>query len=249
MSEIKIDPEGDLLLTVGPEDEAPMIEISTDTTNASKTFRVCSRTVSRQSKPLKALLAISANASPCKPSQAMTPSTPPNLIIGNLAVTPPPAKLTLPDDDPGKMEILLLILHGWNRSVPDTLALDDLLSLALLADKYDVVPVLRHWADKWVPALAEFKSGAFNARLLEVLWVLGAANTFEQVLTRLVVTSHLGGGGKPDGDEGGEGGDGAKGAWMLVDKNGEPMEDSTLESMPPLKGKLSSGRDAWREAR
>lgn len=231
MTEIHIDPEGDLILEVcgGIYDADSASNNTIDEkprSNGPKAFRVCSRTLSRQSKVFKDLIAREAGASTS--GSALTSPTPGTLPV-HIATSSKMAetiKLALTKVDPAKMELLLLILHGWYQSVPETLSLDDLLQLVLLADRFEMVPVLRHWADRWVPAIDEFREGTPSFRLLKVLWVLGAANTFEQVLTRLVVTSHL------DVSEGGSAGAGAR----LVDRNGRPVGDLTPELIPRLKG-------------
>lgn len=65
------------------------------------------------------------------------------------AATLRPIEVPLPDDDVEALKLVCQILHHRHQDVPDTVTIDTLLGVAMLADKYGcsatVKHVLRHW--------------------------------------------------------------------------------------------------------
>ena len=65
-------------------------------------------------------------------------------VVGTTAV-----EIPLPDDDPKAMSLLCLILHFRYDDIPAILALDEVLNVTILADKYActkaIGPVVRIW--------------------------------------------------------------------------------------------------------
>ncbi|WQF76240.1 Putative BTB/POZ domain-containing protein [Colletotrichum destructivum] len=56
-----------------------------------------------------------------------------------------PVKISLPDEDPEIMELILNILHHQNSRVCQIAAADSILEVAVIADKYDLVDALKVW--------------------------------------------------------------------------------------------------------
>ncbi|PGH09681.1 hypothetical protein AJ80_07632 [Polytolypa hystricis UAMH7299] len=60
------------------------------------------------------------------------------------------AEVSLPDDNPEMLVILLNIIHGFSRRVPRILDLDDLLEAAILVDKYDLHEAVEVFSEMWI---------------------------------------------------------------------------------------------------
>ncbi|KAF3922297.1 hypothetical protein ABW20_dc0107716 [Dactylellina cionopaga] len=63
--------------------------------------------------------------------------------------------LSLTDDDPGSVLILLKIMHYRSKTVPKTLTYEQLLDMAITCDKYDCVDVVCAWSDFWIESLLQ----------------------------------------------------------------------------------------------
>ncbi|KAK0108227.1 hypothetical protein ONS95_003046 [Cadophora gregata] len=96
-------------------------------------------------------------------------------------------QVPLPDDDPRAMRILLDVVHGLNRRVPRKVSLKTLASIAVLADKYQMVEALESYSDTWINRLkpklpteyikAEDEKLIF--RWMEIAWVFGKSEEFK----------------------------------------------------------------------
>lgn len=60
----------------------------------------------------------------------------PGFLEGGLLRSRDQAEVELPDDNPEAFEILMNVLHGRSRQVPDRIGFALLADLAVLADKY-----------------------------------------------------------------------------------------------------------------
>lgn len=63
------------------------------------------------------------------------------------------AEVDLPDDDPEPFELLMNILHGRSRQVPQYISFDTLTNLSILADKYQILEPLEIYLRLWLPTL------------------------------------------------------------------------------------------------
>ncbi|KAF6820947.1 BTB/POZ domain-containing protein [Colletotrichum sojae] len=103
-----------------------------------------------------------------------------------------PVKISLPDEDPEIMELVLNILHHQNSRVCQIAAADSILEVAVIADKYDLVDALKYASQ----TMLHFHEPSIEHLTVGDLWRLGLAagllneaKTFEKV-TRTLVWNH-----------------------------------------------------------
>jgi len=104
--------------------------------------------------------------------------------------------IELPDDNPRAMGVLLDIVHGRFDRVPTydfrrltgALMIDDLYSITVLLDKYDMMHVVRPWAGGWLRDMQDeserSNSGEANwshvlPKSLWITWTFGDLEGFE----------------------------------------------------------------------
>ncbi|KAH7350746.1 hypothetical protein BKA65DRAFT_549739 [Rhexocercosporidium sp. MPI-PUGE-AT-0058] len=75
------------------------------------------------------------------------------LVKGCILGSDSSVEVPLPDDDPRAMTILLNIVHGRNRRVPGKDSLRMLTSIAVLAEKYQMMEALEPFHDSWIDKL------------------------------------------------------------------------------------------------
>ncbi|KAL2165040.1 hypothetical protein VTH06DRAFT_336 [Thermothelomyces fergusii] len=92
-------------------------------------FRVCSATMRRASPVWKAML--SGLWKEARPVDGLW-------------------RVDLPADDPWPTGILLAIVHSKFGPVQQVKSISDVHEILLVADKYDMIPVLQPWAADWV---------------------------------------------------------------------------------------------------
>ena len=116
----------------------------------------------------------------------------------------------LPDDDEQALGFLLGVAHGVLPRSPESVRHDEVCALSVTAAKFDMVHLLRPWAEGWCASLMKAGVTSFRgcADRLRVGWELGHAMLFNsmamQILTDIEVT-----------------GDG-----RLVDPDGEPLSSN-----------------------
>lgn len=159
-SVITFDDEGDLRLEVGGE--------------TRQTFVVCSRALTRVSRPFKAML------------------------YGGFAETKsrkldPDWTVELPEDDPAAFATILQIVHSKFQMVPDEVTRDELYHITILTDKYDMTEILRPWAKKWINDLEQYEIGVNpgDEVMLWISWELGHQELFTETARWLLEDSHL----------------------------------------------------------
>lgn len=137
-------------------------------------YVVCSKTLSRASKPFKTMLygpfAESKN-------QQKDPES--------------PWKVNLPDDDPKTFAVLMNIIHNKFTLVPKTMSRDELFKITVLTDKYAMTDVLHPWATSWITPLADIKINkaqfaSGDERCLWIAWELGHQELFCCVLKHVL---------------------------------------------------------------
>ncbi|KAK1956015.1 hypothetical protein LY78DRAFT_408007 [Colletotrichum sublineola] len=89
------------------------------------------------------------------------------------------------DEQMAAMRLMLEIIHGDFRKVPQRLELDDLHDLVIVMDKYDTLSFSRPWFREW---LAGVRSSEDYAKLLSVAWALGDIELFKTASIRLIET-------------------------------------------------------------
>ena len=139
-----------------------------------ETFIVSSQAMSLTSKQWRVMFAADSPF-------ATTPSSPNSII-----------QVPMPDDDVNSLKILLSVIHLKFRLVPTVLAYEDLVSLAILCDKYDVSEVVQPWITNWIKnhkipgSLQDESHIAYSEGWLFIAWTFGLVRIFEQVSADLI---------------------------------------------------------------
>ncbi|KAI0509043.1 hypothetical protein F5B22DRAFT_369497 [Xylaria bambusicola] len=181
-----LDPEGDMLLIVGKQ-------ICTD--------RACNSAGNEASNAIcfHVNSIIVAGASPALGFALYSPSavaTPGNSIEW---------VARLPDDDPQAMHIIMNILFGDLPITPDEhVNIEQLLNLAILADKYDLTHHLTYWSAQWVQDMEPYWVGRKFVdtstedleSLLWIFWVLGHEPLYTYMILQIAFHSALDAAGK-----------------------------------------------------
>jgi hypothetical protein len=120
---IDIAPNGDIILNVGPKRKK------------RKTMRVQSVFLKAASKPFTALLdpRWKESFSTIKKDESR--------------------EISLPDDSPVALQAICAVIHHKYDEVPPNLGPDDILEIAIAADKYDCLDVLEYSSKVWLSAI------------------------------------------------------------------------------------------------
>ncbi|KAL8406872.1 hypothetical protein RB596_005381 [Gaeumannomyces avenae] len=96
----------------------------------------------------------------------------------------------LPYDDPQSIRIILSIVHGRFRDVPDSMALGSLHQLCLSLDKYRIAECLGPWAKKWCQTARslgpEDLTVEGHAQVAWVAYVLGNKSMLQEATQALL---------------------------------------------------------------
>lgn len=99
-----------------------------------------------------------------------------------------PAEIPLPEDNAVAMKIICSIIHHQNREVPQPLAAGDVLAVAVTADKYDCVQVLKFASDSWLRPSGD---EAGNLMLLAAAaYLFQNAQAFKEITKALILDYH-----------------------------------------------------------
>ncbi|KAI8624234.1 hypothetical protein F5Y19DRAFT_324670 [Xylariaceae sp. FL1651] len=111
-----------------------------------------------------------------------------------------------PDDDSYSMLTIIYILYGHTTSPPftQTMNIEQLLSLTILANKYDLTHLLKNWSVKWVKDMEPYwfgekfigKPTEHLEALLWIFWVLGHEPFYTHMMLQLAAYSGLDAGGR-----------------------------------------------------
>lgn len=98
-------------------------------------------------------------------------------------------ELPLPEDNAKAMEYICATLHHQNKMLPVTMTPLDVLEVAVVADKYDLVDALRFASESWLHAR--------NAKADELMVLTAASYAFQNVqafrdLTRTLILDYEG---------------------------------------------------------
>lgn len=149
---INIDPEGDLLLDVGGDEDSE--------SSQPQRLRVCSSTLRRHSPVWKQML-----------FGSWKESKPANVESEKWTVK-------LPGDSVKPLQIVLNIIHGRFNQIPHSLDLDELYNLLIFTNKYDVTGTLRPWCVQWAVVAHGDLSSEDTLKSLFVSWELGDEDLF-----------------------------------------------------------------------
>jgi hypothetical protein len=98
-------------------------------------------------------------------------------------------EIPLPEDDATALRIICSIIHHKNRELPQPLAADDILAVAVTADKYDFVEALLFASESW---LRPSRDETGNLMLLTAAaYLFRNAQAFKE-LTRALILHHDG---------------------------------------------------------
>ena len=103
-------------------------------------------------------------------------------------------EMSLPEDNPALLEILLNIIHGRSKLVPAGLCLEQLQDLSLLVDKYGCSNIVQVYAQAWfaqVEATAPEEPGPMFIVWLNMAWVFKLRPLFKQ-LTKIAILASCG---------------------------------------------------------
>ncbi|KAK1994416.1 hypothetical protein LX36DRAFT_751750 [Colletotrichum falcatum] len=154
-----LDVDGDLSLCVGAA------RVSQPTT-----FLVCSKSISRSSPVMKQMIL----GEPTETLSIQDDRT--NRTIH------------LPDDEPVPMRLMLEVIHGDFRHVPQKMEIQALHALVVVMHKYDALSLVRPWVRAW---LASARTSGDYARLFSITWALGDVAFFSTTSSRLIEYSHI----------------------------------------------------------
>ncbi|KAK3488018.1 uncharacterized protein B0T23DRAFT_407200 [Neurospora hispaniola] len=149
---VNIDPEGDLLLDVGGDEDSE--------SSQPQRLRVCSSTLRRHSPVWKQML-----------FGPWTESKPANVKSEEWIVK-------LPGDSVKPLQIVLNIIHGRFSQIPHSLDLDELYNLLIFTNKYDLTGTLRPWCVQWAVVAHGDLFSEDTLKSLFVAWELGDENLF-----------------------------------------------------------------------
>jgi hypothetical protein len=153
------------------EDGDLRLQTGSETGYGTRDFVVCSRTMGRSSLVWK------------------------KMLFGGFKESRPTAGewiVSLPDDDPWSLMIVLNIIHGRFAMVPKKPALEELYSILILTNKYDMTRMVRPWANSWLEvAKKATERGENDAMLTSVAWELGDQDLFASRIDSFVVNCSL----------------------------------------------------------
>lgn len=94
----------------------------------------------------------------------------------------------LPEDASWPTFILLMIIHGIFDQVPNVLTLQNLRAVLIVADKYDLVHVIRPWAAGWAQVMQWEDLSSGNDRICKIFaaWELGHEEVLSSEMSDLV---------------------------------------------------------------
>ncbi len=163
------DPDTPATQVLDPRGDLVLVAGECDVTTR---FRVCSRSMAR--------------ASPFWATMLFGP-----FMEGKGQQTTDDWSVALPEDDPTALSIVLRAVHGHLSTLPRTLSLDQLFSLAVVCDKYDMVRSLTTFWGGWVDTV-EFGSYPSRTKLhvlvcqLQIAHALGYYHYFSATLVKLL---------------------------------------------------------------
>ena len=96
------------------------------------------------------------------------------------------------EDDAAAIILILRIAHLQFRELPDSLDFHQLISLAVVCDKYDTTALIRPWIEQWKNPWSDsftFKNAQGYDEILFFVWTFGDLATYENVAKGLIRNS------------------------------------------------------------
>ncbi|KAF8536323.1 hypothetical protein BDD12DRAFT_851541 [Trichophaea hybrida] len=85
------------------------------------------------------------------------------------------------EHDPTALATVLYVLHGRTEHIPESVAFDNLLEIAIICDYYDCAAVIRPWDEIWMTNLRCLTSEPGYESWLFISWVFGNQEVFGQM--------------------------------------------------------------------
>ncbi|KAK4240557.1 hypothetical protein C8A03DRAFT_41973 [Achaetomium macrosporum] len=99
----------------------------------------------------------------------------------------------LPEDEPWPIRVILAIAHGAFEQVPKSISLSKLDCILIPIEKYDLIHIIRPWADTWVETVKNPKSnriseltGSEHVMRINAAWELGCEDVVSAEITEFV---------------------------------------------------------------
>lgn len=185
------DPEGDLLLRlqyptegedIQNDSEAPFLTSSESTPTSPPTVSNSDHPSSARAGRVAHMLVSSRHLILASPVfKAMFRS---GFRESHLLASQELAEIDLPEDDPGAFEILLNIIHGHVRKVPEHVDLKELVELSILIDKYQLLDIMKLYIQMWMSRLRDSAPRTYTADILPWLtisWVFKLQDDFKAI--------------------------------------------------------------------
>ncbi|RFU33368.1 hypothetical protein B7463_g2946, partial [Scytalidium lignicola] len=100
--------------------------------------------------------------------------------------------IPFPDDDARAVEIMLYIAHLRFDKVPSKVDIDDLVEIAILADKYDAGHILQAWLGRWLNLVQPLMdTPGYEQQWLSISSIMGLPGAFVKVASRMILSSHV----------------------------------------------------------
>jgi hypothetical protein len=96
-----------------------------------------------------------------------------------------PMEITLPEDNAVSLKYICAITHSRSQMIPEDLSAQDILDIAIVADKYDLVDALEMANRSWLRMCEKDEAG--NMALLAAAYVFRNAQFFRQTSKALVM--------------------------------------------------------------
>ncbi|RPB26217.1 hypothetical protein L211DRAFT_804956 [Terfezia boudieri ATCC MYA-4762] len=102
--------------------------------------------------------------------------------------TSEPLELSLADDDPNALTVILRIIHLQYDWVPPSLNADQLYTIAVICDKYDMRQSLEVWLVNWISPLVEPSASPVSGdNWLFIAYALGRKDLFRRLTKELIL--------------------------------------------------------------
>jgi hypothetical protein len=102
-----------------------------------------------------------------------------------------PYELSLTEDYPRALMVVLLALHCRSGMVPGDFTFKNLVQLAIVCDKYDCREGLLPWVDTWTAAWKPYMFTSGYEEWLFVAWVFGIDMEFEELSRKIILESYF----------------------------------------------------------
>lgn len=149
-----------------------ILEVSSDAGTAR--FKVSSQVLCIASPVFRAMLGPSSNFKEACELRAA-------------AVSAEPYVLSLGEDDPQALAVVLNALHLQGSKVPISISFQNLVDLAIICDKYDCAPGVTLWADVWTEVWKKYALEPGFERWLFIAWTFGIDEIFMSLSRKLIL--------------------------------------------------------------